>query len=128
MPATNFAREGDKSYPVYSHHYLKFETKNRLEISTNSSSSIQLASFTSLTKPLYVINLSWPIPLALYFIKCKLDQKMPIFVMCLLKNKRNLVKKWAFYSFSTPLNIEKVLICHPVFDTNLFNRFFFGIT
>lgn len=71
-PATNFRQERDCFNLVYFYYHPRFKTKDKAKIDTNSSRSIQLASFTSPTKPLYIIKLDRLISYVLYFIKCKL--------------------------------------------------------
>lgn len=71
-PVSNPIKQKNRFNPVYFYHCPRFETENESNIGTNFSKSIQLAGFISLTKPLYIINSSWPISLILYFIKYKL--------------------------------------------------------
>lgn len=72
MLPSNFVRGEDKSNLVYFYYCQRFETNDRLKISTNFFRSIKLAGFISLIKLLYVINLRGLILLTLYFMKYKL--------------------------------------------------------
>lgn len=128
MPASYCTRKKNRSYSAYFHYCPRFKTEDKAEINTYSSRSIQLTSFISLTKPLYVMNLNWLISPALYFIKCKLAQKMPIFIIYPLKKGKNLVKKQTFCSFLTSLNVKKFQVCNPVLDASLFNSLLFAKT
>lgn len=124
IPVNNFAERRNKSNLVYFYNCPKFKTEDRAKIDTNLSSSIKLTNFISLTKPFYIINLSWLILLTSYFMKSKLARKIPMFVVCPFKNKRNFINKWRFCSFFTLFKVEKILIYYPIFDTSLLNRFF----
>ncbi len=117
-----------KSNQLHLYYSSRCKTENRAEIVTNLPRSVKLASSTSPTKPLNIINSSWPIPLAPYFMKCKLIQKMPILIIRLPKDGKNLIGKRKFSGLTSYFNIKKRLICNPVFDASLFNRSFLSRT
>lgn len=53
---------------------------------------------------------------------------MLMFFICLSKNRRDLIEEQIFGTFSTPFNIEKVLINNLVLATNLFYCLLFSRT
>lgn len=124
--ASHFTRRSNRANPIYPNYSPRCKTEDCPKVGTNPPWSINLSGFTSLTILLHINKLSWPIPLALYFMKCKMIYKMPVIIMHLFENRKNFIRERAFSGFFISFNIEEMLIRNLVFDTSLFNSFFFG--
>ena len=127
-PAGHFTERPNMSNLVHPNHSPRCKTEDRLKVGINPHWSIKLAGLTSLIKLFYISNLSGPIPLALYFVKCKMVCKMPVIIMRLFEDRENIMEEKTLSSLTNSLNIEKVMVGNSIFGASWFNRSFFGGT
>lgn len=124
VPTSYLTRRPNKSNLIYPNHSSRYKTKYGLQIDNNLLYFIKLAGLIHPIIPLYITNLSWPILLALYFIKCKMVGKMSMLIIRPFENNSYFMQKRAISYLSTCFNIEKMLIHNPVLDASSFNFFF----
>lgn len=86
-------KKPDRANPIHFFHSVRLKTKNKTEVGKNFSRCIKLLGLISSAKQLYMINSYWPMLLILYFIKSKLVWKMLLLIMCLHKNRKDLIKE-----------------------------------